>query len=158
MTSKSAALLAGGISIALLGGALFFQYGLGMTPCHLCYIQRWAHVLAILCVGLYLMFPGWVTSLVGLLGALAASGAGFFHAGVELSFWAGPVSCSGEAEDLSSMTGAELLSMDGPVKIVKCTEVVWDLLGISMAGWNGLISLSAVALWVYLLLGWIRKS
>jgi disulfide bond formation protein DsbB len=32
--------------------------------------------------------------------------------------------------------------------LVRCDEVVWDLLGLSMASWNAIISLALAALWL----------
>ena len=85
------------------------------------------------------------------LGALAAAitgGIGAFHAGVEWGWWPGPASCTGGGLDLGAMGGSDLLSMDAPTGLVLCDEIVWQFLGLSMAGWNFVISLALVVIWV----------
>jgi disulfide bond formation protein DsbB len=151
MQHRTLAALAGAISASLLAGAFYFQYVAGLAPCHLCITQRWAHGVAILAALAFIALPTFLTRLIGFLAAYCAAAAAFFHVGVELKWWPGPASCSGAAENLSTMSGAELLSMDGPVKIVQCTDVAWQFAGISMAGWNGLITLVVVAIWVHIL-------
>jgi disulfide bond formation protein DsbB len=84
----------------------------------------------------------------GALAALITSGIGAFHAGVEWKFWPGPASCSGGGADLGAMTGAELLATDAPTGIIMCDEIVWQFLGLSMAGWNAVISLGLVIIWI----------
>ena len=62
--------------------------------------------------------------------------------------WPGPTSCTGSGMDLGSMTGGDLLSLDGPLGVVMCDEIVWQFLGLSMAGWNAVISFALVLIWV----------
>lgn len=138
---------AAAISLMLLGAAYTFQYGWGLAPCALCLTQRWAHFGVLLAYGLYRLIPHVATGLLGVAASGATVIAAFYHAGVEKSYWEGPSSCSGSGTPLSGLSGAELLSPEGPASIVRCTEISWQLLGISMAGWNGLISLAVLALW-----------
>jgi len=79
-------------------------------------------------------------------GTTAAIGA--YHAGVEWGFWPGPSSCSGNGAGLSGMDGASLLSTDGPTTLIMCDEIVWQLAGLSMAGWNAVISFALMILWI----------
>lgn len=85
---------------------------------------------------------------LGALAAMITGGIGVYHAGVEWKWWPGPSSCSGGGADLSALDGNALLSLDGPAGVVMCDEIVWQLFGLSMAGWNALISFGLVALWI----------
>ncbi|GLT09827.1 disulfide bond formation protein B [Sulfitobacter sp. PR48] len=148
MTRKTLILLATLGSAALLLGAFGFQHLGGLAPCKLCLWQRWPHAAAIL-IGVALLAGG--HRLLAWLGALAAAttaGIGAYHAGVEWGWWPGPSSCTGGGMDLGTMTGGDLLSMDGPMGVVMCDEVVWQLAGLSMAGWNAVISLGLTAIWI----------
>ena len=135
-------------SAALLLGAYGFQHIGGLLPCKMCLWQRWPHAAAI-AIGVVLMMGGprpliWA----GALAAAATSLIGFYHAGVEWRWWPGPSSCTGGGLDLGAMGGSDLLSMDAPTGLVLCDEVVWSLMGLSMAGWNGVISLGLAVIWV----------
>lgn len=132
------------VPAGLLGGALAFQYLGGLYPCVMCIWQRWPHALAIalgLC-GLVARQRGRHRIALALLalagGAIAASGAiGAFHAGVELKLWPGPGTCS--ATSISGPDSAVLAQIIA-APVTRCDEVPWSLLGISMAGYNALIS------------------
>jgi disulfide bond formation protein DsbB len=139
---KQARLLALLIPAGLLGGALFSQYVGGLYPCEMCYWQRWPHGAAILLAIGALLSPlsSPRTRLLVLLAALAVaiSGAiGVFHAGVELGYWEGITHCTA--------SGATSLKDIMSVPLVRCDQVQWDFLGISMAGWNALLSLGGAA-------------
>jgi len=138
-----ARLLALLVPVALLGGALTSQYIGGLHPCEMCYWQRWPHAAAIVLAGATFLSPGasprarMFTALAAL--AIAVSGAiGVFHAGVELGWWQGLTRC----------TAGGAMSLDELMKVplVRCDQVQWSLLGISMAGWNAIVSLSSAAL------------
>ena len=139
---KQARLLALLIPSGLLGGALFSQYVGGLYPCEMCYWQRWPHAAAILlAVGAFMTTsnPQRSRTLVMLAAlAVAVSGAiGLFHAGVEIGWWEGITQCTA--------TGAKSLQDILNVPLVRCDQVQWEFLGISMAGWNAIISLTGAA-------------
>ncbi len=141
--AKLARLLALVVPAGLLGGALAFQYVGGLPPCEMCYWQRWPHAAAIILAGASFLSPatGSRSRMLTLLAALAiaASGAiGVFHAGVELGWWQGLTNCTAGG----ALTLDDLLS----VPLVRCDQVQWSLLGISMAGWNAILSLGSAAL------------
>jgi len=122
------------IPAALLGGAYVAQYGFGLYPCEMCWWQRYPHFAA-LALGLLAFVAKpmrlWVT-LAGL--AIIASGLiGGFHAGVEYHWWEGITACSKPAVAVDMMD----FSTD---KLVRCDAAPWTLLGISLAGFNFLIS------------------
>lgn len=149
MTARSLMLLAAAGSLALLLGAFGFQ-ALGYAPCKLCLWQRWPHAAAIGIGGLVLALgPLVLLGLAGALSALTTAGIGAYHTGVERGWWEGPTSCSGGNDALGNMTGDQLLSLEGPSDVVMCDEVAWAFLGVSMASWNMLISLTLAGLWLY---------
>ena len=139
---KEARLLALLIPSGLLGGALFSQYVGGLYPCEMCYWQRWPHAAAILlAIGAYLTASNRTRSrILVMLAALAVaiSGAiGVFHAGVKIGWWEGITQCTAN--------GATSLQDILSVPLVRCDQVPWAFLGISMAGWNAIISLTGAA-------------
>lgn len=142
-----ARLLALLVPAALLGGALGSQYVGGLVPCEMCYWQRWPHAAAILLAALAFRYPASdrrAAALVVLAAlAIATSGAiGVYHAGVEAGWWAGLTKCTA--------AGAGSLADIMATPLVRCDQVQWALFGISMAGWNALISLctAAAVLWL----------
>ena len=143
------------IAAATLAGAWFFQLVLDIRPCPLCLEQRYAYYLAVP-LALLVAFAAargaprqavLAAFAVLLLAALANAWLGGYHAGVEWKFWEGPTDCSGPVVDLGS-AGTLLQRLDS-VKVIRCDEVQWRFLGLSLAGYNVLISLlmAAVALW-----------
>lgn len=142
MTRSTLALIAAGGSFILLAGAFLFQ-AFGYPPCAMCLWQRWPHAVAI-AIGAIVLFWRPATPLLWLC-ALAASvtgGLGIYHTGVERGWWEGPSSCTGGG----GLTG-DLLSTD-IAPLVMCDDVVWSLLGLSMASYNALFSLGFAALWI----------
>lgn len=144
-----ARLLALAVPAALLGGALLSQYVGGLHPCEMCIWQRWPHGIAILVAALAFLFPANSRNarlLIALAGiAIAISGAiGVFHAGVELKYWEGLTRCS---------TGGAM-SLDELMKVplVRCDQIQFSFLGISMAGWNAIFSLGGAGA-IFFLLG-----
>jgi disulfide bond formation protein DsbB len=147
-----AALAIAAVAAATLAGAWFMQLVLDIQPCELCLAQRYAYYLAIplaavVAIGAAKDAPRavLVAGLV-LLGAAALGNAGLggYHAGVEWGFWQGPTACTGPIGSLGSAGG--LLDRLDQVKVVRCDEVQFRFLGISLAGYNVLISLLMAAL------------
>lgn len=146
-----ARLLALVVPVGLLGGAMFSQYVGGLNPCEMCYWQRWPHAAAIVLAALAFTAPadsGRVKGLTLLAAtAVAVSGAiGVFHFGVEQKWWEGLTTCTASGP----MSLDDILS----APVIRCDQVQWEFLGLSMAGWNAVISLG-MALTVSLLL--LRK-
>ena len=158
IASNGAALAALAIAViaaATLAGAWFFQLVLDIRPCPLCLEQRYAYYLALPLAALIaflaaraaprqVLMAGFV---VLLLATLANAWLGGYHAGVEWQFWPGPTDCSGPIVDFGK--AGNLLEQLDKVKVVRCDEVQWRFLGLSLAGYNVLISLAmaAIALW-----------
>lgn len=125
-----------GASLAMLAGALFFQYGMGLAPCPLCIWQRSAYAPPILLGLAALVLPHLARPLVLLAGLAFLVGAGIagFHVGVELGWWEGFAECSGATGGATSLEELKKQLMSAP--LIRCDEVAWSFLGISMAGWN----------------------
>ena len=136
------------LPLALLGGALGSQYLGGLVPCEMCYWQRWPHAAAIVLAGLAFTAPAAsarsrVLTLAA-AAAIAVSGAiGVYHAGVELGIFEGLTACSSTASGGST---DELLKDIFATPLVRCDQVQFAFLGISMAGWNAVLSLGGAAL------------
>lgn len=139
-------LILGGVSALMLAAAHAFEHFGGLAPCLLCLKQRevyWA-LLLVSWVGWRLGHERavvWCLTL-GLAGTILGAGIALagYHTGVELHMWAGPAACaSGGAVDLMALDLDTALA--GPVARPGCDRVMWSLFGVSMAGWNGLISL-----------------
>tara|TARA_A100001391_G_scaffold136353_1_gene94985 strand:- start:3574 stop:4053 length:480 start_codon:yes stop_codon:yes gene_type:complete len=148
LSARNARILALIVPLALLGGAYLSEYGFGLYPCEMCWWQRYPHFVAAGLALLAFVAPPkrvW-TGLAGL--AIAVSGAiGLFHAGVEYGWWEGITGCSATVSGTENALEAVL---NAP--IIRCDVAQWDLFGISLAGWNALISLgSAAAIWKLLL-------
>ncbi|GHA43297.1 dihydroneopterin aldolase [Amylibacter ulvae] len=145
MTKRHLILIATLGSVALLGGALAFQYLGGLPPCKMCIWQRWPHLIAIAFGALALFTRKQLFAIGGLLAAATTSGIGFYHAGVEQKWWEGPTTCTSTSN--AGLSSSELLDKIMNAPLVRCDEIPWDLFGISMAGWNGIISLGIVLIW-----------
>jgi len=150
----AAVLVAAGGAATILG-AYYFQYMMGLRPCPLCLEQR---------IAFYVSIPLAIVVAIGAsrgarppiaaaglgvisLAMLFNSGLALFHAGVEWKWWPGPQECSGPLTDLSA--GDDLLSSLTNLTIVRCDEAAWRFLGLSLAGYDVLISLvlAAIATW-----------
>ena len=146
--SAAARLIALLLPLALLGGALGSQYLGGLHPCEMCYWQRWPHGAAIVLAALAFTAPAASSRsrMLTLLAALAiavSGGIGVYHAGVEAKIFEGITQCTATGKGLST---ADLLKQISHAPLVRCDEVQFRLLGISMAGWNAILSLGGAAL------------
>ena len=141
MSDRLAQRLALAVPALLLAGAYISEYGFDLFPCEMCWWQRWPHFAAIGLAFLSTVLPAkrfWIAAAAG--GILTSGLIGAFHAGVEWSWWEGITGCAG-AEP------GNFMSMD----VVRCDVAAWRFLGISLAGWNALLSIgSAIAIWVLL--------
>jgi disulfide bond formation protein DsbB len=153
----TAALAIAAIGAATILGAWIFQY-LGYKPCPLCLEQRYPYYFGIPLALMVALGDQAGASRKVLLAALAAialgmlwnAGLGAYHAGVEWKLWAGPQECSGPLEGLGSSGG--LLKQLESISVVRCDDAAWRFLGLSLAGYNALISLllAAIASWAAL--------
>jgi disulfide bond formation protein DsbB len=151
--AAAAALIVALVGAATIAGAWFFELVIKLKPCPMCLEQRWPYYVGVpLAVVVALAAQRKAPRMIVIVGLVALAGLmawgaymGVFHAGVEWKLWAGPAECSGAAE----LGGAgSLLNRLQSVNITRCDEAAWRFLGISLAGYNALISaaLAIVAL------------
>ncbi len=129
-------------SVGIIGGAWIFQYAVGLQPCELCYLERWPYYVSIV-LAILLLASGargaiWWIGLLALI-FLGSTGLGAYHVGVEQHWITGPTACTGGGSGAKS--AEELMKFLQTQQSVRCDEVQWSLLGISLAGWNALTSL-----------------
>ena len=135
------------VPAALLAGALGSQYYGGLYPCEMCHWQRWPHYAAVALALLSFAMRGqpdrgrsfvWLAAL-----AIFTSGAiGVYHAGVEAGIFEGLTTCSAA---LSGGSSADILADIMATPLVRCDQIQWSFLGISMAGWNAILSIGSAS-------------
>jgi disulfide bond formation protein DsbB len=138
------------ISAAMLATAHAFQQ-LGYQPCALCLRQREIYWVAIAAAGAAIVatrfYPRIAPVAAIMLGLIFLTGAGVagYHAGVEWKFWPGPTTCS--TAGISALNAKDMLdALDKPMHPPSCEDAAWRMAGISMAGYNAVISLALAAL------------
>jgi len=143
-TARAATLITPAAGVAVLGAAYIFEHGFDYHPCELCLYQRlpWWIAIAVGCGAMWAMrrMPDLSRMLTMLAGVTVLAGAvlAAYHAGVEYQWWEGPSGCTGaiQADNIEDLRAALLAA-----PVVRCDEVPWSLFGISMAGYNFLLSL-----------------
>jgi disulfide bond formation protein DsbB len=129
------------ISSLMLLSAFYLEYFHNAFPCDLCITQRWFHALIISysLIAIFISKSRFFTNKLILIGLsitwIASSVAGLYHFGIEMNFWKGPDECS-SAIDFSKDTLKYLLNKS----TIKCDEVMFKILGLSLAGWNAIMS------------------
>ena len=146
LTPRGLVALAAAGSAAVLIAALVFQ-ALGFPPCDLCVLQRWPHLVAAILGALMLLlrlpmaFAGF-----GALAALTTSGFGLYHSGVERHIFAGPDSCT--TNPIASLSAQDLMAQISAAPLVRCDEIAWQVLGVTMPNLNAVASLVFAGLWI----------
>ncbi len=146
LDQRALMLLAAAGSLALMLGAFAFQHLGGLPPCKMCIWQRYPHVVAIGIGLIALRFGNAALAWLGALAALVTAGIGGYHTGVERGWWEGPTSCS--SQSISGLSADELFDQIMSAPVVRCDEVAWSLMGLSMASWNMVISLVLAGIWI----------
>lgn len=126
--------LALAIPAGLLGGAYISQYVFGLFPCEMCWWQRWPHFAALaLALASYRIAPARVWVALAGLAVITSGLIGGFHAGVEYGWWEGITGCS------TLPKGTDVMDISA-APLVRCDVAPWSLFGVSLAGWNFLVS------------------
>jgi disulfide bond formation protein DsbB len=145
--AENVARLVGALALALIAGALGFQYLAHIAPCEMCHWQRWPHIAAAL-VGLVgtLVWKGHARTLaIAAITLVAVSGLiGAYQTGMQIGWLPGPQAC----------TGARFVLGSHVIPQVQCNVVTWSLFGLSLAAYNAIISLATAAFGATLL---VRK-
>ena len=150
MSPAAAGWIAAGIAAATISGAWIFEL-FGYPPCELCLQQRWAYYLGVplavaaaVAASRGMRASGWLLAAVAVVFA-AGSVFGAWHAGVEWGFWQGPAGCTGDASQRAADMNDFLRQIEG-TKLVRCDVVALRIFGLSLAGWNAVISAGISAL------------
>lgn len=138
-------------SAAMLAAAHAFQLA-GYQPCALCLTQREVYWTALVVAGVAVVASQVIKApIMPALGNLALAlvfltgmSVAIYHAGAEWKFWPGPTTCATGAMNLDPK--AMLEALDKPMHPPSCDKAAWTLFGISMAGYNAVISLGLAAL------------
>jgi disulfide bond formation protein DsbB len=145
------ALLASGLMLAIAHAFQTFEH---LAPCTLCLRQRdvyWTAGAVALASMVIVRRPGgprlrqascWLLAVVFLVGCAVA----VYHAGAEWKFWPGPTSCSGAGVTDVNAQALQNLLAGAKIRPPACDKAAWVFLGLSMAGWNALISLALAVL------------
>ena len=129
------------ISSFMLISAFYLEYFHGALPCDLCITQRWFHgaIIAYSFIIIFIINKTLISKKLLLLGGailwLISSAAGLYHFGIEMNFWTGPDGCSSNI-DFSKDTLTYLINKSP----IKCDEVMFEIFGLSLAGWYVLAS------------------
>ena len=150
--------------VALLSSALllaiahaFEAFG-GLMPCTLCLRQREVYWTVMTAAALTIVlgrFPWsqrlrpWLNVLLGLI-FLYGMGMAIYHSGAEWKWWPGPTTCASGGGGQGATTAQLQALLDGAkVSAPACDKAAWVFLGLSMAGWNAIISLK-LAVWSFI--------
>ena len=152
LAASAARLIALLLPLALVASAFGSEYLGGLNPCEMCWWQRYAHIAALLPAAFAFTAPAGsprsraLTLLAA--AAIAVSGAiGVYHAGVELGIFEGFTTCTANS---TGATNADIFRKIAGAPLIRCDQVQWSLLGISMAGWNAILSLGGAAIIAFL--------
>ncbi len=140
------------LSAATLLGAWYFQYVLELPPCPLCLEERLPYHIVIprsllMAIAALVRAPPKLLAvgfLVIIVAVLCGAGLGAYHAGVEWHWWPGPTDCSGPLTDFKAK--GPLLDQLQSIHVIRCDDPAWRFLGLSLAGYNTLISLALAAI------------
>jgi disulfide bond formation protein DsbB len=133
------------VAAAAIAAALISQHVLGLIPCKLCYLQRQPYYVALPVALALVLLPVSDAVRQGGLAVLAllflvSAGLATYHAGVEWGVFLGPSDCGGAPAPAAGGMGDFLKQLE-TTRVVSCTEAAGRFLGLSMAGWNAVVSL-----------------
>jgi len=144
--------LALAVPVALLAGALGSQYLGGLYPCEMCHWQRWPHYaavpLALLAIILRDKSAGTLLLWLAAAAIFVSGAIGIFHAGVEYGWWEGLTRCA-----MSPSGGGDFLADIMATPVISCDQPQWTLFGISLAGFNAIISIGAA-----MVIAWLTRK
>lgn len=138
---RQASLLLFAVSGSLLLGALAFQFLGGLAPCEMCFWQRYAHLAVLAVSALAMLLSRRALGWLAVLAMAVAAGIALFHAGVEQKWWQGITACTAPVG--AGMSATDMMDVLLNAPLTRCDEIPWSLFGISMAGWNALVSAGA---------------
>lgn len=141
------AIAVGACSLALILGALGFQYLGGLPPCEMCHWQRWPHIAAAI-VGIlgggflprrYAVSVVMVTILL-----VATSGLiGLWQTGAQYHILPGPQACT--------VLHPYIIGSNAPPEAPRCDIPTWFFLGLALPAWNAIFSFLVAFAAIFLL-------
>ena len=136
------------VALLVIGGFFYFQEVVGLVPCELCLGERWPWYAGLV---MALLFLAWSPAplqpwlpIIFIVLFLGSAALGVHHVLVEQHIIVGPTACTATLSTGSSLE--ELKRQLLATKPVRCDEVQWRFAGISLAGWNVVVSLLVVAM------------
>jgi disulfide bond formation protein DsbB len=147
LTPRRICLAIAAAAVATLAGAWTYQ-AMGFIPCELCLMQRWPYYAAAPIAALGAFAPPKARRLILLaLGLIfvASAAFGLFHSGVEWKLWSGPTACTGSAAPAAASMNDFMKQLES-VHVTRCDEAALRIFGLSLAGWNAIISSGLAAL------------
>jgi disulfide bond formation protein DsbB len=137
-------------AFASIAGAFIFE-ALGYAPCELCLKERIPYYAAIPVAGFAVLFAarGARSLLHAAFVCLAlifvvSAVLGAYHTGIEWGFWPGPQDCSGARDRAGTVD--DFLAQLQSVKVTRCDVPALRIFGLSLAGWNAVISMGLAGL------------
>lgn len=138
----------GAVSLALILGALGFQYIGHLAPCEMCHWQRWPHIAAAI-IGLVVApmarRQGSALALAAILLVMVSGLIAAYQTGMQLGILPGPAACT--------VSHAYVIGSNAPPPDVSCNVVTWSLFGLSLAAYNAILSLGAAIIGAVRLIG-----
>ena len=141
-----------GASGLLLVAALGFEHIGGLAPCALCYTQRYPHY-AIILIGVLSLITALPQRALQMSGLILSGTAGLvaaYHSGVESGRFEGPSTCT--SNETTSLSVDDLFAQVMSAPIVRCDDIAWSMLGLSMATWHAVACAVLVFGWAWLLI------
>jgi disulfide bond formation protein DsbB len=151
------------LGLATILGAWGSQLWGGLIPCELCLAQRQAYYWGLPVLALVLILWNRLPLTIWYIGVAIGAAIfiwsaymGGYHAGVEWGFWPGPNACTGTGTAGAALDFNQLAT--GKIdKVVPCDQVQFRFLGISLAGYNALISVAIVVMLIAAMLVQFRQ-
>lgn len=144
------AFLIAALAMGTIAAALFFEHVVGLYPCVLCLYQRWPYYAAIplaIVIGMLAGRPGTARAGLAMLGFVFLGGTALalYHVGVEIGVFLGPSDCGGAPLETATDMDAFMAQLQN-ARVIDCSQPAWIFLGLSMAGWNAVISFAIAIL------------
>ena len=149
----------GAASLSMVLFALLSEHVFGFTPCSLCLIQRYPHLLVVI-ISVWLIFFRTHDFFLYPINTLIMASSilfSFYHVGVEQNIFQGPQSCSSSnLAQIGEKSAEALLKSILNTAGVRCNEISWSFIGISMATWNLIFSIGLFTAWTMSSLRFVR--
>ena len=149
----------GAASLSMVLFALLSEHVFGFTPCSLCLIQRYPHLLVVI-ISVWLIFFRTHDFFLYPINTLIMASSilfSFYHVGVEQNIFQGPQSCSSSnLAQIGEKSAEALLKSILNTAVIRCNEISWSFIGISMATWNLIFSIGLFTAWTMSSLRFVR--